>query len=248
MNTQDQALFEARISDCVRLGDKRPAFLGFLELSERSEAERYLRHIHAANWMFFGGWQEAERVILGVFPDYLEPDPSYFPLVPLTLRFRKQDVLTHRDFLGAFLAQGVVRASLGDILIEEGRAVLFVKSELAPHFQTQISKIGRVGVEILDGFSEPLPTAHTFQYLGGVIASERLDCLVAFLASSGREKASQMISGGYVSVNHRETTSVSAKIEEGDVISIRRFGRFIVDTLGPRTKKGRLSIKCRKYI
>ena len=94
----------------------------------------------------------------------------------------------------------------------------------------------------------PLPAAHSFQPVGGVIASERLDCLVALLAGSGREKAAQMISGGYVSVNHRETDSVSAKVNEGDVISIRRYGRFIVDSLGPYTKKGRLSIKCRKYI
>ena len=248
MSTQEQELFEARVADCVRLGEKRPAFLGFLDLSERTEAERHLKHIHAQNWMFFGGWAEAERVILGVFPDYLEPDESLFPVTPLTITFRKQDVLTHRDFLGSFMAQGVVRASLGDILIEEGRAVLFVKTELSSHFALQIDKIGRVGIRITEGFSDPLPAAHSFQPMSGVIASERLDCFVSFLAASGREKAAQMISSGYVSVNHRETTSVSAKIEEGDVISIRRHGRFIVDSLGPRTKKGRLSIKCRKYI
>ena len=248
MGTQEQALFEAKISDCVRLGEKRPSFLGFLDLAERAEAERYLQHIHAQNYMFFGGWDDAERVILGVFPDYLEPDASYFPLTSITAGFRKQDKLTHRDFLGSFMAQGVVRASLGDILIEEGRAVLFVKTELAPHFLSQIEKIGRVGVHMAEGFSEPLPIAHSFQPIGGVIASERLDCLVALLASSGREKAAQMISGGYVSVNHREALSVSTKVNAGDVISIRRYGRFVVDSLGPYTKKGRLSVKCRKYI
>lgn len=248
MGTQEQELFEARLSDCVRLGEKRPAFLGFLDLSERADAERYLKHIHAHNWMFFGGWEEAERVVLGVFPDYLDPDPSLFPVTALTLSYRKQDVLTHRDFLGSFMAQGVVRSALGDILIEEGRAVLFVKTELSSHFLSQIDKIGRVGIRSSEGYAEPLPVAHSFQPLSGVIASERLDCFVAFLSSSGREKAAQMIRGGYVSVNHRECESASEKIEEGDVISIRRYGRFIVDSLGPRTKKGRLSIKCRKYI
>lgn len=248
MSTQEQELFEARISDCVRLGEKRPAFLGFFDLSERALAEQYLRHIHAQNWLFCGGWVDAERVMLGVFPDYLEPDELLFPFTALTLRYRKQDVLTHRDFLGSFMAQGVVRSSIGDILIEEGRAVLFVKTELAPHFLSQITKIGRVGVQITEELSEPLPIAHSFQPLSGVVASERLDCFVAFLSGSGREKAAQMVSGGHVSINHREVTSVSAKVEEGDIISIRRCGRFVVDSLGPRTKKGRLSIKCRKYI
>ena len=86
------------------------------------------------------------------------------------------------------------------------------------------------------------------QAMGGVVASERLDCLVAFLAGTGREKAAQMVHAGLVSVNHRETDSVSHRVNEGDIISIRRCGRFIVDMLGPVTKKGRLSVKCRKYI
>ena len=165
--------------------------------------------------------------MLGVFPDYLEADASLFPLLGLTVRFRKQDTLSHRDFLGSFMAQGVVRASVGDILVEAGRAVLFVKTELAPHFLSQIEKIGRVGVQVSEGFETPLPAAHKF---------------------TSREKAAQMIAGGFVSVNHRETLSASARVASGDVISIRRCGRFIVDALGPKTKKGRLSIQCRKYI
>ena len=43
MNGDERKLLEARLADCVRLGEKRPAFLGFLELSERAEAEAYLR-------------------------------------------------------------------------------------------------------------------------------------------------------------------------------------------------------------
>lgn len=102
-----------------------------------------------------------------------EPLDEEFPVTGLTVKFRRQDALSHRDFMGSFLAQGVVRASLGDILAEEGRAVLFVKTELAPHFLSQIDKIGRVGVQITKGFTDPLPQAHSFQPMGGVVASER---------------------------------------------------------------------------
>ena len=87
MNGDERKLLEARLADCVRLGEKRPAFLGFLELSERAEAEAYLRRARAENWCFFGGWEDAERVMLGVFPDYLEADASLFPLLGLTVRF-----------------------------------------------------------------------------------------------------------------------------------------------------------------
>ena len=93
-----------------------------------------------------------------------------------------------------------------------------------------------------------MPWVQQYAPVGGVVASERLDCLVAFLAGTGREKAAQMVHAGLVSVNHREADSVSHRVNEGDIISIRRYGRFIVDMLGPVTKKGRLSVKCRKYI
>lgn len=245
--TETDKLFEARVADCVRLGEKRPAFLGFLDLSERAAAEDILRRMHGGNCCFFGGFPEAERTVLGIFPDYIEPLDEEFPLSALTVRFRKQDILKHGDFLGAFLAQGVVRPALGDILIEPGRAVLFVKAELVPHL-VSVQKIGRIGVSVEEGFSEPLPAAHSFQSISGVIASARLDCFVAFLASVSRERASQMITSGCVSVYHRETLSGAKPLAEGDVISIRRVGRFVFDAFGQKTKKGRLSIQCRKYI
>ncbi len=240
-------LFDARIRDCLRLGEKRPAFMGFLDLAERARAEDLLRAQPVPNCRFFGGFPEAERTVFGVFPEYLDADEEPFPVSALTVTFRKQDILRHGDFLGAFLAAGVVRASIGDILTEEGRAVLFARTEILDAL-LPIQKVGRVGVKVESGFSDPLPPAHRFQSLGGVIASPRLDCFVSFFASVSREKASSMVAAGLVSVNHRETFSGSRPLSEGDVVSIRHVGRFIVDTFGHKTKKGRLSIECRKFI
>ena len=88
MAAQEDKLFEAKIEDCLRLGEKRPAFLGFLDLSERAYAEEYLRRAHAENYRFFGGFPEAERTVLGVFPDYMEPLDEEFPVTGLTVKFR----------------------------------------------------------------------------------------------------------------------------------------------------------------
>ena len=52
MAAQEDKLFEAKIEDCLRLGEKRPAFLGFLDLSERAYAEEYLRRAHAENYRY----------------------------------------------------------------------------------------------------------------------------------------------------------------------------------------------------
>lgn len=34
----------------------------------------------AENYRFFGGFPEAERTVLGVFPDYMEPLDEEFPV------------------------------------------------------------------------------------------------------------------------------------------------------------------------
>lgn len=248
MQNEAQKLFEARVLDCVRTGETRPAFLGFLDLSERRAAEALLCRSSAENYRFFGGFPDAERILLGVFPSYIAPEDAAFPLSALSFSYRTADVLSHRDFLGACLSKGIQRASLGDILTEAGRTVLFVRDAVMPLLLSDIEKIGRVGVRVSEGFSEPLPAAHSFLPLDGVVASERLDCLVAFLTNCSREKAALCIQSGAVSVNHTETQNVSERVGEGSVLSIRRSGRFIIDTLGPKTKKGRLAIKCRKYV
>ena len=145
------------------------------------------------------------------------------------------------------MALGVERDVLGDILVGEGCCVAFLRREMAPYFLDNIRKIGRVGVKASLGAEGPLPVRREFQELSGVVASARLDCLVGLLCRTSREKAAGLITAGAVQRNHWETYSQGERVEEGDVLSIRKYGKFIIDQLGPLTAKGRLSVKCRKY-
>ena len=81
-----------------------------------------------------------------------------------------------------------------------------------------------------------------------MVASARLDCIAALAAGVSREKAAGLISAGLVMLNHEVVTSVSTPVTEGAKLSVRGKGRYILDRVGPLTKKGRLSIAGRKYI
>ncbi len=246
----DDEVLEAKLRDALRLAQSggRPRFVGFLDERQAASTQKLMDHLCFKNYMLWGGHENSERVVFGAFPDFLEPDTALFPVTPLTASFRPCDSLSHRDFLGALLANGIVRETLGDILVEEGRCVLFARSEIAGFVLSQTSKIGRVGVRLTEGAAEPLPAGGDFEDFSAVVASARLDCIVAAAAGVSREKASGMISAGLVMLNHEANTSVSAAVPEGSKISVRGKGRFILDRLGPVTKKGRLSIAGRKYI
>ena len=245
MGSSDNHILLAKLKDAIKISERRIHFIGFLNESETAFAREFLSS-HAASHMFWGGYDEAERTLIGFFPDYIEPNNLNFPISAITFSYRNEDILSHRDFLGSFMALGVERFSLGDILAEKGRCVTFVKKEMEEYFLTNISKIGRVGVKINQKSAFPLPELREYIEISGVVASERVDCIVALLSKTSREKSVGFIMAGAVFVNHKEVNSISYKLKNGDVVSIRSMGRFIIDELGPLTKKGRVSIKCRK--
>ena len=241
---------EARLRDMLRRSESggRVRFSCFLDEREALLAHQCSQKEKAENTMLFGGYPEAERVMFGVFPSFMQPNGQAFPITALTVLYRKCDRLSHRDFLGALLHAGIERSALGDILVEEGRCVFFCRREISGFLLSQITKIGGVGVHVTEGFDEPLPAAHHFKEWTAVIASARLDCAVAAAVSTSRQKASEMVRSGMVQLNHEIIVSPPQVVREGDKLSVRGKGRFVLDQLGPVTKKGRLLICGRKYL
>ena len=85
----------------------------------------------------------------------------------------------------------------------------------------------------------------------GVEASHLLEDsrrAVAAALGASREKASGLVAAGLVALNHEETLSPSREVKDGDRLSVRGKGRFLLDQVGPPTKKGRLKLSGRKYL
>ena len=111
-----------------------------------------------------------------------------------------------------------------------------------------IAKIGRVGVKTDDSRPFELENAQKFQDISGTVASLRLDCIVSLAAKLSREKAAALIRTDKVDVNHLTADSLSYELKEGDILSVRGCGRFILSGINGETKKGRIHIILKKYI
>lgn len=245
----DGRLFEAQLEDAASLCDRRgtPVFTDFLTEEQQGTAAAVMKRA-GAGYLLFGGFDDAERCMLGVFPPYQEPSGKYFPIDAVTVTYRAADRLDHRSVLGTLMAQGIERSCIGDILIEEGRCVFFCRPTVTRLLLDNITKMGGTGVTLTEGFEAPLPAAHSFRSITETAASARLDCLVAALAGVGRSRAEELITSGCVFLNSVECKKVSQNVREGDKITVRGKGKFVIDDIGDVTRKGRLILSARKYV
>ena len=50
-----------------------------------------------------------------------------------------------------------------------------------------------------------------------------------------------------VSINYQEESKYTRNVKENDIIVIRGKGKFIIDSVGEKNQKGRLTISIKKY-
>lgn len=243
----DSDLLYARADDTAEICSRtnKCKYMGFLSCDQAVAVRSYLEKRNV-RFNLFGGYESAERVMLGCFPEWAEDDD--FPITAVTFKYRKVDNLSHRDFLGSLMGLGIVRESVGDILIEEGRAVAFLANDIVNFVVSQISKIGRTGVEVSVGFEGELPLGDKLTEFSTTVASERLDCVVSALGGVSRNTAVEKIIGGFVSVNSYPTEKITHSVCGGDIITIRGKGKFIISSLDGRTRKNRVILNYKKYI
>ncbi len=250
MLTREDEFFLAKVEDLAVQAERRnsPRFSLFLDERQAYMAEQHLKHQRFSNFLFFGGFEGAQRKVLGVFPEYMEPDEQLFPVIGLKFIYRKADQLSHRDFLGSFMSLGVKREVIGDILVDEGQTVVCLYEKQFDYFTENVKKIGRVGVSVEPCDLSVVSYQPAFKEISGTVSSLRLDCLVAEAAGTSREKAAQLIRTGLVQCDYEQIDSVSYQVKPGSVFSVRGHGKFVLSQEIRPTKKGRMFVTIQKYI
>lgn len=226
----------------------KTGFTKFLNARQALIANEYIKQNKLDNYLFYGGRENAERLMLGVFSPDDVPDAGDFPLACVTSRYPENAALSHRDFLGTLTSLQITRESIGDILVSSGRCDFFVTGTVLNTILTELVKVGGVGVKTAKGVPGDFVVLERFEQVRITVSSPRLDSLVSHLANISREKASAIIRQGLAQQNFVQADSVSRIFAPGDTVSIRGYGKYIVDEIGAPTKKGRLPVICRKYI
>jgi photosystem II S4 domain protein len=222
-------------------------FLSPPELAEIQERFARLTEINVVVW---GGYPQAERQRVGMARSELALEASQIELVALEIAGNFLfDTATHRDFLGAMLATGIVREKTGDVLVlgERGAQVLVVP-EIAEFLEMNLTQVRSVGVKTRRiELSELKVRQPQRKEIATVEASMRLDAIASAGFGMSRSKMTDFISGGDVRVNWKEISQSSYTVKSGDLIALRGKGRLEVGEVAV-TKKQRYRIQLIRWI
>lgn len=249
---KEELLLQKRLAELSRIAYTREivTFSEFLNLNELNILHTTPKNMLLSQYKTYGGYGLSERQMAAFLPDALYYDYQYpiqiIEISPVNRKFAEE--LSHRDYLGAVMNLGIERCKLGDILIEDGKAILFAKEELAGYIMEHLTRIRHTTVKtsILSAFEDSYEPR--YEELKGTVASVRLDTVLSLAYPLSRSKITGLIEGARVFVNGKLVTSNGYRLKEGDILSVRKMGRIGYNGILSETKKGRYMVSIRKYI
>jgi len=190
-----------------------------------------------------GGQSGAERKRVLLMPEDWYPQLDDFDLAVLKLDVTA-DELTHGAILGSILGCGLERRKVGDIQCVGRTGYVVVCKDITNYLYTTLQAIGRhpVSLEWVTPTSVPWCEPAYIRDLV-YVASLRVDALVASGCRWSRQVAQVAISKGNVQINSLQVKDTDETILEGDLISIRGFGRIQVFEVGGESKSGRFRVE-----
>lgn len=251
--TKDEQVFLHHMNDIASRSyyEGRPCFSDFMSMYEQDLLLRHqddiLKDTGAEGLFFSGGYPHAERVLaaFGAF----EPEGWPALWLHITPAYPKFSAVPgHRDYLGSILGLGLKREKIGDILVQDDGAWIYVRRETSDFILEELKQVGRTIVRIQ---AEDLPEAYRmprFSVSRKTVSSVRLDTIIAAAYGLSRSKAVQCITDGEVFINGRMITGNSHAVKSGDVISVRHKGKFVFVDLQNKSKKNKCIIEIRKYV
>ncbi len=222
-------------------------FTKFIDPAQLVLAQRLAREADIAlSW--WGGYEQAERVIACFHPHGDAPEHSEFPLVCLhSALSSKFCTVSHRDLLGAFMSLGLTRAVVGDMMIDDKELFLFVTTQTADFVSHNLVSAGKTALHLtvlMEIPPMPEPQGTTFK---AVVSSLRLDAVTAAAYHLSRGEAADAIRAGLVKLDHIPCEHVDAAVSEGSMLSLRGKGRVRLTQVAGMTKKQRIALSFFRY-
>ncbi len=257
-NKEDDRLLVAKILDKIEFAQTRNKITNtdFLDMYQNMLVHKILNSLKIKNYIFYGGFEEAERKIVIFYPDKFNENiiqknhSNIISIIEIILPNELKGKYNHRDYLGGLMKLGIKREKIGDIVVFDEGAHIIILNEISEYTKTSLGELTRFSksnIQIKD-----IDQIHIQEIkkeeIRIIVSSLRLDNIVSELAKTSRTKAEEIIRTERVLVNFETTTKDSKLLKQENIITIRGKGRFKLLEIMGNTKKGRFIVKVEKYV
>lgn len=242
---KEERLLGARLLDLAArtIAEDLPQASDFLDPQARQIATGVLGSVPEVNMRGYGGFAQAERQRLLIYPGHYLTELLEPPVWAVELKTTNAAELTHRDYLGAILATGIDRGQVGDILVQKHGCQVIVSATALRVLLAELQQVGQYKVATEEIDLEQLEVAsQRVKEMRTTVASMRLDAVAAFGFGMSRTKMAREIKGERLKLNWQMITDPARQVAEGDVISMRGRGRVSVHQVTGTTRKGRIAL------
>ncbi len=191
-----------------------------------------------------GGFKTSERNIVVFINKNLYEMDYNLPLSFCKISYNKKysKILQHKDFLGAIIGIGIKREKLGDINLFDEYAIVTVYKDITSYITNNLEYVGKTKVciaEVTLDDCENIMQQKEKKEKVITVSSLRIDTVISTIFNLSRSNASKIINSEKVFLNWSVCSTVSKEIAEGDIVTVRGYGRVQISNSKGRSKKGK---------
>ena len=253
---EDEKLVLSKIMDKINFCETRNKIqvTDFFDLGQKQLVYNFLNSQKFKNYMFYGGFEEAERVIAVFYQEKLGEliqnidFNEYIKAIRITLPNENKGKYIHQNYLGALMKLGLNREKIGDILLDENGADVIIKEDILKFLVINLPELTRFQKSKIEEIrlEELRKAIIKKEKIMITVSSMRVDNIVAELAKCSRNKANELLEQERVFVNYEVIIKATKQIKEDDKITIRGKGRFKINKTIGTTKKDRIILEVEK--
>ncbi|RED65796.1 RNA-binding protein [Cohnella lupini] len=198
-----------------------------------------------------GGSSQAERQRAIIAPDYrsLDDEDMGISVLDITSDDKRISDLDHGDYLGALLGLGIKRDKIGDLHVSEEGCHALIADDIGGFLIGHMKQAHRVDVTVsVRPLSELREVVSVVEEQTLSVASMRLDGVASDVFRLSRTKILAPIKAGRCRVSWKPVEDPSFQLKEGDIVSMKGFGRFKVLEVEGVSKSGRIRVRIGKFV
>lgn len=190
------------------------------------------------NYNTYYPYKDSDKVII-----YTKETPNI-----KLLEIISYDKLTHREILGSLFGLNIDSELFGDIIITNNHYYIMIMDSIYNLIIKEYNMVGNhhiklkeVPLSILNNYTRE------YQEIKFIVSSLRIDNVISRIIGTSRETIKKKFYDDEIILNYEPCHKLDYNLNENDIFSIRKYGKYKFGGVIKNSKKGNYIIKCYKY-